>query len=242
MCVDPDWMPYEEIDAQGRHIGIAADFIATFANMLNTPIELVQTESWSQSLELSKSRECDILSFLNESEERKQFLNFTDPYVTAAVVIVAREDVVYIDGLGVLDGKRLGVVKGYVYEEFIRKQYPGIEIVDTSSMDEALKLVSDGKIDATIDSLFILLRHIQELGLSNLKIAGHTEFKNEFRVGVRNDDAHLLAAFQAAVKGLDPIKNNEILQRWNTVTIEHGFDYAILWRVLALVSVVIVFF
>ncbi len=70
MCVDPDWMPYEEIDAQGKHIGIAADFIAAFANLLDKPIELVLTESWSQSLEYSKSRKCDILSLLNESEVR----------------------------------------------------------------------------------------------------------------------------------------------------------------------------
>ena len=28
LCVDPDWVPYEHIDANGKHVGIAADLLA----------------------------------------------------------------------------------------------------------------------------------------------------------------------------------------------------------------------
>lgn len=28
LCVDPDWVPYEQIDASGKHVGIAADLLA----------------------------------------------------------------------------------------------------------------------------------------------------------------------------------------------------------------------
>ncbi|MCW8884722.1 MAG: diguanylate cyclase [Motiliproteus sp.] len=238
MCVDPDWMPFEEIDSRGRHVGIAADFMQQFSKILATPIELVATESWSQSVEYAKARKCDILSLLNESPERKQYLSFTDPYVSSAVVLVARNDVVYLDGLASMSGKTLGIVEGYVYEELIRRDFPDIEIVHVQSMGDALKKVADGEIYATMDPLFIILRQIQELGLSNLKIAGHTEYKNEFRVGVRKDDPLLLSAFQHAVLELRPELKNQILQRWYTVRLEHGVDYRLFWQVLVIVMVI----
>ena len=43
MCVDPDWMPYERIDEQGKHVGIAADFMFEFQKRIPVPIELVLT-------------------------------------------------------------------------------------------------------------------------------------------------------------------------------------------------------
>lgn len=53
---------------------------------------------------------------LNQSEERRQYLNFTDPFITASVVLVARNDVPFIDGMRGTVGKSLGIVKDYVYE------------------------------------------------------------------------------------------------------------------------------
>ena len=31
LCIDPDWMPYESWDPKEGHIGIAAEYIAVFA-------------------------------------------------------------------------------------------------------------------------------------------------------------------------------------------------------------------
>lgn len=241
MCVDPDWMPYERINERGGHIGIAADFMQLFSAMLDVPIELVVTETWSQSLEFAQNRKCDIVSLLNKTEERSRYLNFTDPYLEAAVVLVARDDVVYLDGFGAINGRTLGVIKGYVYESYIRTNYPDVRLVYVDNLDDALRRVSNGELFAAVDSLFIVTHHMQDLGLSNLKVAGQTDFSHALRVGVRNDDPVLLSVLQKAVKAVEPVQRNEILQRWFTVRFEHGTDYAVLWKVLAGVALLFAF-
>lgn len=235
MCVDPNWMPFEEINEAGQHVGVAADFIREFAEDIGVPIVLVKTETWKESLDYIKAGKCDILSLLNESEERKKFLNFTRPYLQAATVLVARDDVFYLDGVGALSGKTLGIVAGYVYEEKIRNRYPDVKIVPVKSLDDGLRQVSDGKIFATIDTLLIVTRHIQKLGFNNLKVAGHTDLDNAFRVGIRKDDLLLHAIFDKAVKNMPESRRNRILQQWYTVSFEHKTDWTLTFQLLVVV-------
>ena len=54
MCIDPDWMPLEKID-QGKHIGMTADYIAIFQEKIGIPVVLVNTSSWSQSMEFARN-------------------------------------------------------------------------------------------------------------------------------------------------------------------------------------------
>lgn len=241
MCVDPDWMPYEKIDVSGKHIGIAADYIAMFSEMIGKDITLVPTQTWQESENRARARECDILSFLNYSDKRAEFLNFTDPFVEAPLVLVTREDVTYLDGLQAMSGKTLATVEGYVYGDLIAEQYPDIDIVYLENMDEILQAVSRGDVYATVGSLYILTTQIQRLGLSDLKIAGHTEFTNRFRIGVRNDDPVLLSILSKAVNARDARAENDILQRWISVRLETGTDYILIFQILGGAGLILAF-
>ncbi|NCB14503.1 MAG: transporter substrate-binding domain-containing protein, partial [Erysipelotrichia bacterium] len=90
MCVDPDWEPFEKINENKEHEGIAADLIAIISKKLNIEIKLIPTKSWEETLKFSKEKKCDILSFLNETPKRKEWLNFTNPIFEDPNVIVGR--------------------------------------------------------------------------------------------------------------------------------------------------------
>lgn len=241
LCVDPNWMPYESIDAAGQHIGIAADYMDLYSKMMGVPFQLVRTQSWSESLQHARVGACDIVSLLNKTEERSEYLDFTSPYLNAAVVLVARNDVVYLNGFGDLSGRTLGVVEGYVYESHIRENFPDVRLVYVNDIADALLRVSKGEIFAAVDSLFIVTQHMQNLGLSNLKIAGQTDFTHALRVGVRKGDPVLQGIMEKAVSAVKPLQRNEILQRWFSVRFEHGTDYAMLWQVLGGVALMMAF-
>lgn len=55
MCVDPDWAPFERINAQGQHEGIAADLVQLVAQRVGLSIELYPTTTWEESLAASKA-------------------------------------------------------------------------------------------------------------------------------------------------------------------------------------------
>ena len=67
MCVDPDWVPFEKINKNGKHEGIATDLINLISKRLNIQITLIPRKTWEETLEYSKSKKCDILSFINET-------------------------------------------------------------------------------------------------------------------------------------------------------------------------------
>src|ERR1043166_3557292 len=70
MCVAPDWMPIEGIDRNGRHDGMAADFIRLMAGNGGLNIQLVRTATWEESFALGQRRQCDIFSLLMDSPSR----------------------------------------------------------------------------------------------------------------------------------------------------------------------------
>lgn len=233
MCVDPDWMPYEKLDDQGRHVGIAADYYKLFSQMMGHEIIVIPTQSWTQSEEFARARKCDILSMLNESQERGQYVNFTEPFLSTPVVLVTQNEGPFLDGLGALSGKSLAMVKDYFYEDIIKRTFPDVKIQYVKSMDEGFKQVSEGKIHAIMSSLYIVTSRIRELGLSNLKVAGATGYENHFRIGVRNDHPILLGLFQKTIDHLEVEDEYEISRKWISIRLEHGNDYTLLFQVSA---------
>lgn len=246
MCIDPDWMPYEKFDEQGRHVGMSADYFAIFEKRLSKPIELVKTESWTESLTFGRQRRCDIFSLLNDTPERREFLNFTTPYVEAPIVLVTTQDVPFLSGLDDIKGKTLAVPKDYVYEHQVRAHYPNVRIVDVGTVTDGLEMVSRGEVYAQIGSLYVLVNDIQKLQLSNLKITGSTEFKTRLAIGTRSDDPALLRIMERVVQSVKPDEHIAIRRKWTATRFEHGFDWELMWKVVAgvvgLALVVIVIF
>jgi PAS domain S-box-containing protein len=233
MCIDPDWMPYEKIDEKGRHVGMSADYFAIFEKRLGKPVELVKTASWSESLMYGQQRRCDIFSLLNDTPERREFLNFTAPYVEAPIVLVTTDDVPFLDGLGELEGKTLAVPKNYVYEHQVRTHYPNVRIVGVETVAEGLEKVSRGEVYAQIGSLYVLVNEIQKLQLSNLKITGSTEFKTRLAIGTRSDEPALLRVMEQVINSVTPDEHIAIRRKWTATRFELGFDWALMWKVVA---------
>ena len=233
MCVDPDWMPYERINENGGHEGIAADFINLVKNRIGIKIELISTGSWNESLKFAREKKCDILSFLNETPQRKTYLNFSTPLYEEQEAIVTKNDVTFLRGLKSLSGKKVGIVKGYRSEEYIRENHPEIKLIHIKSQTDGLNKVSEGEIFATISSVTAVAYDISRKGLINLKVAGSTELHNSFSIGVRNDDTVLMNIIQKAVMSITEAEKNRILNKWISVKFEHGIDYSMLWKFVA---------
>ncbi|NCC35533.1 MAG: transporter substrate-binding domain-containing protein, partial [Chloroflexia bacterium] len=67
---DPDWIPYERIDEQGKFVGIAADMFDLLAERLDIEFAYVITRDWDQAIELSQAGEVYLLPFLNQTPAR----------------------------------------------------------------------------------------------------------------------------------------------------------------------------
>ena len=244
MCVAPDWMPIEGIDRDGRHTGMAADFIRLMAQRGGLNIELVRTATWEESFALGQRRQCDIFSCLMDSPSRRSFLDFTTPYLVIPGVIATSVNVPFVADLEQVKGKRLGHMRGFAGIELLRQAHPGIQLVAVDSYEEGLSKVQDGELFGFIGNMMSVGRALQENKMYDVKIAGRIGHDNLMSVATRNDDPMLREVFQKLVDSIDPDARQEITNRWIAVRFEQGFDYRRLWQIVgvfALIGVVTLF-
>jgi polar amino acid transport system substrate-binding protein len=245
MCVDPDWMPFEKIE-NGQHIGMAADYFDIIRKTTNINIELVKTNSWVESLEFTKERKCDILSFLMSTPERKKYLDFTSAYFRAPIVMATKTDVPFINDFNSLKGKKLGLPKGYAFIEILRVNYPDLTIVEVDNIDDGLKKVVQGDLYGYIGTLATIGYSFQKKFTGELKISGKFDGTWDFSIGVRNDDSILLNIFQKAVNNIDKESEQKILNKWLSINYVKETDYNLLFKTiggfLLILSIVLYFY
>jgi len=238
MCIDPNWLPYEKIE-NGQHIGMTKDYMDIFSSRLGIPISLVATSTWSESLEYARTRKCDIFSLAMATPEREKYMNFTQPYLSIPLVVATRIDQLFIVNFYDVKNKKLGIVKGYAFAELLKIKYPDLQIVEVESIDEGLDKVSKGTLFGFIGSLSSIGYVIQREYIGELKIAGKFDEKWELGVGVRNDDPLMLAVFKRVIDSVDYAEKQKIMNKWLSVKYDHGTDYSLIWKILAVVSIVV---
>ncbi|WP_108063321.1 ABC transporter substrate-binding protein [Poseidonibacter lekithochrous] len=242
MCIDPNAMPFEKFDENGKHIGMTADYYDIFRNNLKTDITVLKTKTWSESLENVKTRKCDILSLARETASRKNYLNFSVPYLNVPIVIATKLNVPFINNMEDIKNKRVGIVKGYSYAELLKNKYPNLIMVEVENIQDGLMRVNEDELYGYIGMLPSISLQFQKGLLANLKIAGKLDESSHLGVAVRNDDQILLNVLNKAVKSVNIKKQQEILNNWVSIKYEKGTDYRLVWQILGFVFIIILLF
>ncbi len=240
MCIDPDWMPLEKIEA-GQHIGMTADYIAILEQKIGIPIVLIPSVSWTESIEFAKARKCDIYSLAMVTEERKQYMNFTKPYLSIPVVVATKTDKFFIAELSAIKDKKLGVVRGYAFGEILRKKYPEMDIIDVDSSHQGLEMVNQGELYGFIGTLVTIGYEFQRNFVGELKIVGKFDKTWELGIATRNDEPLLFNIFEKSVTSISEKQKQNILNQWLAIRYEKVVDYSRLWKWITGIAIVLIF-
>lgn len=233
LCVDPDWTPFEHISPEGRHEGIAADLIALVARRSGVEIRLLPVQTWDESLAASRSGQCKLMSFLNQTPERDQWLVFTRPLFLDPNVIITQEQHPDVTELSDFEGRSIALPAGTMVMERIRRDYPGLRVIPTVSEEQAINLVSNRVADMTVRSLIVAAYTIKKEGLFNLKIAGRIpHYDNILRIGVDRNEPMLRDILDKGVATLTQDERDAISNRHAAVKLVTRVDYRLMWEVL----------
>lgn len=232
-CVDPDWPPYEVINAQGEHQGIGADLLRLAAERVEVRLRLVPTRDWNESLAASQSGRCDLLSFLNQSPKREQWLVFTEPLFVDRNVIVTREDHPFVDDLTGQGPATMVLPRGTFIEEMVRRDFPNLRLVTTETEAEAFFMVSNKQADMTVRSLIVAVYTIKKDGWFNLKVSGQIPgYENRLRIGIRKELAPLRAILDKGVAEITPSERTAVSNRHVAITVQYGIDYGLIAKIV----------
>lgn len=241
LAIDPDFAPIEFVNAKGIHAGISADYVTLLSELLNVSIDVIPNLSWSEAIAQAKAGKIDLFSAITPTAERRQYLNFSNPYINYPFVILTRNDFPTIYGLQSLLGKKVVVVKDYVMQELMEKHYPNIDIITTDSIHQGLVKVSTGLADAFVGDTATATYTIRQHNLANLKIAAPTEFKSEgHSFGVRKDWPLLVSILNKALNTITPFEHLQISKKWIDIEVE-AFPVYWLWIAGISASLLIIF-
>jgi len=227
MVVDPQWMPIESINEKKEHIGIAADFIKLIENKGGIEIRLIPTTSWSETVKYAEERKADLISVASETEDRKQYWNFTKTLIQLQTVLATKENTPPFSSLEEITDKPLGIMRGYSHVELLSRKYPGINLIQIDSYEEGFNKVLADDLYGVIGNIAAIGYYMQQEKINTLKIAGRVSEDNFLKVAVRNDDPHILSVFNKIIASITEQEKQEILNKWLSVRYDHTTDYSL---------------
>ncbi len=212
--VDQSWPPFDFVDHNKQHQGIAADYLKILSETLGIHFRIT-SDQWENVIEGISKQQLDMLACAAITEERQHYLNFTTPYIEIDTVFVSRKNQPAINSLADLKGKTVAIPKGNFIHELLKSKDKDISFNFVQSNQEALQVLSLGKADAYIGNLAVVTHFIEKDFLTNLKIDNRFRSeKSKLAFAIRKDWPLLHSILQ---KGLDAItekKRREISRKW----------------------------
>jgi PAS domain S-box-containing protein len=240
ICVDPDWKPFEYIDENNEFAGIAADLIQLISQRTGIEFKLLTTKDWDESLMRSRSGDCMILPFLNQTTDRDAWLLFTAPYYTDYNVFITREEHEYIPDPSVLKGKIIALPRGTSVEERIKRDYPNLNILLFDNEAQAIDAVNKREADMTLRSLTMAAFIIKSEGWFNLKIAGQLpDYTNRFSIGVSKEHPMLRDILDKAIETITEKDVQQAVNKHVSITIVTDKDYTFIIRIIIFLAIIV---
>ncbi|MBF0369061.1 MAG: transporter substrate-binding domain-containing protein [Magnetococcales bacterium] len=216
---EKDWPPFN-FYSEGRAQGYTIDLLNLLATKLGITIDYVTGPGWNEFLTMLQNREIDVMGNIVKTPDRSAYALFTEPIIKDPPAIFMRLDRQPVNSLAKLeqDGRSVAVVEGFYYQEFLAKQYPGIQVITKPNTLETIKAVAFGEVDATVGVAAAIEHLILETAISSVFVTGEAHFEggDQFydRIGVRKDWPLLRDIFQKAMQTVSLDEKRKLRETW----------------------------
>jgi len=197
-----DSFPYSFVDRKGELTGFATELMRAVAAEMRVEVRF-ETRPSPDLTDMLRGGSVDALQLFSHTAEREAYADFSVPYLRLqGALFIASERRERFASFRDLRGGRLAVVGvGSTALAFVRDQGLGMDIEFAATPAAALRLVRDGRCDATFLSRLTALSVIREERLRGLEILGEplTGYDVRHCFAVREGDADLLARLNEAL-------------------------------------------
>lgn len=153
------WPPYA--DAGLPEQGLAVELVTTALKRAGYTTYL-RIDSLDRILEGGKLGVYDIFATPWYSDERNQYLLFSEPYMESYIRFVKKKEKDFkFNSFDDLKGMMIGIVSDYAYDEQFNQSRDLIKIAERNLIQNLLKL-TQGRIDMTLDDELVLQYEINQ--------------------------------------------------------------------------------
>lgn len=235
--VTNNWKPYEFVDENGVEQGISRDIFDIASQLTGQKYNFVVYEDWEELINDFKTGQLDLVANISQSKERENYARFTSPYWHTSWAVSTQKDFDKFDTIKALYGKKVAIVEGYQILNQMYEQFPQVLLHVVPSLDAALVLLEQGKVDAVLDNMLVLAQHIQDNNELNFKLHVLSDMKRDVsRIGIRKDLVLQAQIMEKVVTSLSESQTDAILNKWFKLDVESGISYKEYWQNITLAS------
>ncbi|WGK69897.1 basic amino acid ABC transporter substrate-binding protein [Candidatus Haliotispira prima] len=216
VATDATWPPMEYVNDQKEIVGFDIDVFKAAAKAAGFQIE-VQNAAWDGIFAgLGNGSYEAVISSVTITEERKQAMDFSIPYINAGQVLIVRNETNDVTALSDLVGSEVGAQIGTTGALAVQ----GVDGVNLKTYDElglAIADLANGKLEGVVADTPIAA----DFALNNaeykdiLKIVGDPFTEEYYGIAVKKDNGEVLGLIN---KGLESIKASgeldQLIQKW----------------------------
>ncbi|HEY7688890.1 MAG TPA: transporter substrate-binding domain-containing protein [Dongiaceae bacterium] len=204
--------PFNFVDANGALQGFDVEIANAICAKMQVTCEVVK-QDWDGMIPGLLAKKYDtIIASMSITPERKEKISFTGKYYNTPSVIVGASNATIAlgaDGNPTPDsmaGKKIGVQRATVHENFARETFPGAEVVVYDTADNANLDLTGGRLDARLDDILVLEDQVIKPNGDKFKVFGKGWsggiFGEGAGIGVRKEDEQLRTAIDEAIKAI----------------------------------------
>ncbi len=212
--------PFSFVDKDGRVTGHDGELARIIASRLHRPIEFSNMKFMALIPALQSGKVDMIVTGMTATQERKQFVDFSQPYFASSQVMLvpkaaeaASAGPKKLVSAADLADKRIGVLMGSAHDTYATKTYPNAKILQYRTAADIALAVKTGKVDGALydeEPLRDMLNDDPSLG-----ILGESLFSFTVGVGFNKNSEDLRQSFNRFLAG---IKQNGVyagmVDRW----------------------------
>ena len=187
-------------DGSGDLTGYDVEVIRAVAEELGVEVQFEETQWDAIFAGLEAGRFDAIANQVSITPEREAAYTFSEPYTLSPGVIVVRDDDNSITSFASLDGKT--TAQSLTSNWYALAEESGATIEAVEGWAQAVTLVAQARVDATINDRLTFLDYKQQTGAVGLKVAAETDDVSRSAFAFRAGSDALAAAVNEALASL----------------------------------------
>ena len=209
-----DFPPFLMLEEDGRQRGYLPDLFELLNRHLGTDIRIC-TGPWPEIIARAKNREIDGFAAVRTLDVWRSHFEFTIPVTVAYEYIFTRTDTkLSIHNLEDLHGRRVGYIDQEAGVINLLSAHSAIHALPFSSLEEVMRALLNGQVDAMIGSSSMEYWRQQHLQFGITLAAQITESRADAVIAVRKDRPELTGIINKGLAGFSDGEMQTLKSRW----------------------------
>lgn len=204
--ITQDYLPIDYYE-NNQYLGISGAILNEIGRRTGIKFEYV----YSDFVTLYKGIEEGKINILNlaKTEERLTKFIYPKPYLLERDTIYGRKDMDDVIDVYGLENKRVAVISGFWHKELLEKNLTNVQIIETATIQESIRLIQSGKADYFIENPSVVRYYIEELDSYDIMQKGTTSNDSYLYYGISKNKPELASIIDKVL----PLLNTQELVR-----------------------------